>query len=453
MRKFEADKCSGIAATVYHGSPILEVVRRCIPPVFFPFYALTWADTDGHKTDEWVDDAAYRAETEEIVKRTEREGFGFFTRVRSEVNDAVARFHASSAELIPKLSAMTDEELASAYERYMEEYNAAYAPSTMTFVYESHLSEELSTSLAARYENAADAATRALQSGYVSFMVGSARTLRAIKEAEGAQRKELMERYKRDFFFMSGNYEGGEVITDEWIERHTENLESPAEHPRESAPADIEPTPREAVLIGILKESEVIRDLRKRCNVTGCCVMTRFLEELVRRTGVARNIAERMFWTEFRALLMNRFALEAKLAQRKEASVVLCEGKPLYLEYLAITPRSHVAAGQSFVKGVPAARGKVAGPARIVLSPADFPKVQTGDILISEGTRPDYLPVMNKAAAFVTDEGGLTSHAAIVAREMKKPCVVGTKTATVVFKDGDFLEVDADTGTIRRIAP
>ena len=58
---------------------------------------------------------------------------------------------------------------------------------------------------------------------------------------------------------------------------------------------------------------------------------------------------------------------------------------------------------------------------------------------------------MKKAAAIVTDEGGITSHAAIVSRELGIPCVIGTKFATKVFKDGDLIEVDADKGIVRKI--
>jgi pyruvate,water dikinase len=64
-------------------------------------------------------------------------------------------------------------------------------------------------------------------------------------------------------------------------------------------------------------------------------------------------------------------------------------------------------------------------------------------------TRPDYLPAMQKASAFVTDEGGITCHAAIIAREMKKPCIIGTKIASKIIKDGDMVEVDADKGVVR----
>ena len=58
---------------------------------------------------------------------------------------------------------------------------------------------------------------------------------------------------------------------------------------------------------------------------------------------------------------------------------------------------------------------------------------------------------MKKAGAFVTNEGGITCHAAIVAREMKKPCIIGTKIATKVLKDGDLVEVDAENGVVRVI--
>ena len=78
-------------------------------------------------------------------------------------------------------------------------------------------------------------------------------------------------------------------------------------------------------------------------------------------------------------------------------------------------------------------------------------KFQEGEILVASMTRPEYIPSMKKAIAFITDEGGITCHAAIIAREMKKPCVIGTKIGTKVLKDGDLVEVDANIGVIRII--
>jgi phosphohistidine swiveling domain-containing protein len=103
------------------------------------------------------------------------------------------------------------------------------------------------------------------------------------------------------------------------------------------------------------------------------------------------------------------------------------------------------------IKGTIAQPGKVRGRVVVVNKVSETIKVKPGNILVTYMTSPDFLPAMKKAVAFVTDEGGLTCHAAIIAREMKKPCVIGTKIATRVLKDGDLVEVDADKGVVRII--
>lgn len=95
--------------------------------------------------------------------------------------------------------------------------------------------------------------------------------------------------------------------------------------------------------------------------------------------------------------------------------------------------------------------GKVVGKVRLLSKKADIPNLQNGEILVTAMTTPDYIPAMKKAGAFVTDEGGITCHAAIVAREFGKPCIIGTKIATRVLKTGDLVEVDANDGVIKII--
>ena len=101
------------------------------------------------------------------------------------------------------------------------------------------------------------------------------------------------------------------------------------------------------------------------------------------------------------------------------------------------------------LKGQVACIGKVVGIVKIINSVSDINKITEGDILVSISTNPDLVSAMKKAAAFVTEQGGITSHAAIIAREMKKPCIIGTKIATKVFKDGDLVEVDAYNGIVK----
>ncbi len=101
------------------------------------------------------------------------------------------------------------------------------------------------------------------------------------------------------------------------------------------------------------------------------------------------------------------------------------------------------------IRGQIASTGQARGKVKIVWTKEDNGKIEEGDILVSPMTRPDFLPAMKIADAFVTDEGGITCHAAIVSREMKKPCIIGTKNATAILHDGDEVEVDADNGIVR----
>jgi len=100
------------------------------------------------------------------------------------------------------------------------------------------------------------------------------------------------------------------------------------------------------------------------------------------------------------------------------------------------------------LSGVIAFKGKVFGKCRVI-SNFKGADIKSGDILVTGMTDPNYVPLMKKAGAIITDGGGLLSHAAIVARELKKPCIIGTKIATQVLKDGDLVEVDADRGVVK----
>lgn len=103
------------------------------------------------------------------------------------------------------------------------------------------------------------------------------------------------------------------------------------------------------------------------------------------------------------------------------------------------------------IKGVMASPGFVLGRIVRIFNREQLNKINYGDILVAPMTTPWYVPAMEKAIAFVTDEGGILCHATITAREMKKPCIIGTKIATKVLKDGDLVEVDADKGIVNVI--
>lgn len=104
--------------------------------------------------------------------------------------------------------------------------------------------------------------------------------------------------------------------------------------------------------------------------------------------------------------------------------------------------------GELILKGLAASPGIGSGKIRIIKNLEDLGKVMKGDILVTEMTNPDMVVTMQRCAAIVTDEGGLTAHAAIVSREMGIPAVVGTQTATIKLKEGEVITVDGYTGRI-----
>jgi pyruvate,water dikinase len=103
---------------------------------------------------------------------------------------------------------------------------------------------------------------------------------------------------------------------------------------------------------------------------------------------------------------------------------------------------------EKILTGAPASPGLVAGPVRIVDDIKHLDKIKTGDIMVTDMTTPDFVPAMKRAAGIITNRGGLTSHAAIVSRELGVTCIVGTTTATKVLKDGMIVTINGNTGEV-----
>jgi pyruvate,water dikinase len=108
-----------------------------------------------------------------------------------------------------------------------------------------------------------------------------------------------------------------------------------------------------------------------------------------------------------------------------------------------------VGAGEVLLHGLGASPGVASGVVRVLASPEEGEKLRAGEVLVTVRTAPDWVPVMRRAAAIVTDAGGMTSHAAIVSRELGLPCIVGAREATHLLKDGAVVTVDAREGVVR----
>jgi phosphoenolpyruvate synthase/pyruvate phosphate dikinase len=152
-------------------------------------------------------------------------------------------------------------------------------------------------------------------------------------------------------------------------------------------------------------------------------------------------------FAEIRKRSQRQFAL---LYERgREESIFIYQARSLQKLSQVFLTASRPADG--LIRGIIVSKGRARGRVRIIYRPDQFKNFKAGEILVSNYTSPAFMPLIKRARAIITDEGGVTSHAAIVSRELGVPCVTGAKIATKVLHNGDLVEVDADKGTIKII--
>src|SRR3990167_4031790 len=200
------------------------------------------------------------------------------------------------------------------------------------------------------------------------------------------------------------------------------------------------------------------KDLRNTTDDYIHYCFSNYYNEVAKRTGL-KKIDIRFLWDEeLNELLTRKIKITSQYIQRKQkfcaafASPELVGTKQYYIGNEARDQRASVfknsnqsliKSSYDIIKGTIASTGKATGPVKIIHNVNEVKKVKKGDILVAGMTSPKYMPAILNANAIITDDGGLTCHAAIIARELKKPCIIGTKIATHVLNDGDLVEVNA----------
>jgi pyruvate, water dikinase len=132
----------------------------------------------------------------------------------------------------------------------------------------------------------------------------------------------------------------------------------------------------------------------------------------------------------------------------EDSRIWLVQARPITTLGTTTAPESAPTDAEPLVSGLAASPGKVAGAVRVLTSPQQGKLLRDGEILVAPMTNPDWVPTMRRAGALVTDSGGMTCHAAIVARELGVPCVVGTGNATSTLADGQLVTVDGSMGEV-----
>ncbi|PLX28844.1 hypothetical protein C0581_00845 [Candidatus Parcubacteria bacterium] len=210
-------------------------------------------------------------------------------------------------------------------------------------------------------------------------------------------------------------------------------------------------------LFDIARDIIWLKDYRKYCLWHGHYVLDLLTAEIAKRLHISHRQANHMLTPEAQKSLvdgddvdehlLNERILYTLIHSTENGSKFYYGEKAKHIRESFDIEEIEIDRSHGF-KGTCACPGVVKGEVKIVNSMEDIGKVNDGDIMLALTTYPSMLPAMKRASAIVTEDGGITCHAAIVSREFKIPCVVGVKKICSMLKDGDIVKVDATDGTI-----
>lgn len=206
-------------------------------------------------------------------------------------------------------------------------------------------------------------------------------------------------------------------------------------------------------LIPLLVKGGIFRDKNK--SLLGLSLEYRFLilDEISKRGELRENLNYYLLSEIIDFLTTNKKLPLEIINSRKNDGVVFQRKESFEVYNLKSSYISEEKDKDSTLnlKGHCASPGQCSGKCKIVLSKEDCFKVENGDIMVAIGTDFDLIDAMYRSSAVITEESGILSHAAVVCRELKKPCCIGVKEATKILKDGQYIKLDASNGIIERV--
>lgn len=206
----------------------------------------------------------------------------------------------------------------------------------------------------------------------------------------------------------------------------------------------------------LLQKVAVVYDDRKKSQMYSFYSVGRMLKELARRLKVNSDLAKYVLPQELSDFVSGKISSN-DLYERRQYSFIdfnvlppkILTGEAARKAEQELWKSSDLS--QDEVNGTSASPGKIIARARVITSSKNLSELQKGEILVTGMTSPDYVPFLSKVVGMITDDGGITCHAAIIAREFGIPCIVGTKVATRAIKTGDLLDLRANHGLARII--
>ena len=294
-----------------------------------------------------------------------------------------------------------------------------------------------------------------------SFINQEESDLKKLKGFGGSKLKLGLRRHASEYYWFRTNYTGSQAVDVKYLQYRLKQLSkqkrSVAGRLASSVLSDKDPQFKKYV--GLIIQVADWQDERKANIFKAIYHTQKLVKEISRRLAI--SVADLHYLAAFELLNLKNLGEIKKLkpilrarrqgcfdwiSYQKEVLVSGAEFRQLEKYYHSF--RSRVGTIPLTIEGTVANSGRVIGPVRLCKSLSDITKVKQGDIIVTSMTRPEFLVAIKKAAGIVTDEGGITCHAAIVSRELGIPCIIGTKIATKALKNGDWVEVNANHGVV-----
>jgi len=296
----------------------------------------------------------------------------------------------------------------------------------------------------------------------------------SIKDRDKKQK--AFENHSKKYFWILNSYGGNRILKKEYFEKKLKDLlknSNPKTKIQDIKNIVENNKKRKKQLTRKLKLNEELiliadqlsqsiwwQDLRKSYIWRMNFYLDKFLKEIKRRTSWNYSQLVWCWVHELLDILKGKKVNKKDILRRRkyyafygEKGKIQASSSPELVKRLVSIYLSVDARGVKKIKGLVVSRGKksiIKGRVKIIKDPfKESKKIRKGDILVAGMTSPEYIIAMRKASAIITDHGGMTTHAAIVSRELNIPCIVKTKIATKVLKDGDRVEVDANKGIVR----
>ena len=252
----------------------------------------------------------------------------------------------------------------------------------------------------------------------------------------------------KNYFWIRNSYYGIHRLTEEEVRSE---IQKKIGKTRIKPLAMKEPTSISENLIQIGKDMILMQDIRKKYMMKAAFYLHRHLKTVGQKYNLSPVLMEQTVPSEILNIKRLMPELGEELKNRLRSCTITADDRSGIKVYSGqiFPPKGLQKKARIEIRGQIACGGKSVGRARIVKNVNEIYKVNHGDVMVSPMTSPELMPAVRRCVGIVTDFGGITCHAAIIAREFNIPCIVGTAVATIKIHDYDLVEVDADQGIVR----